>query len=198
MNLEAADSKTSLTTTGALRGCSWRKPHLEQPKHFVYKKIIKPLMEKKRRNRIAHFLNQLKTLLLDGSTHHGNKPLPNSRMDKATLLEMTVQRIQTLQLAVAEDRGFHTGYAYCASLVQAFLISETHHYLDAPSHSNSSSRPTSETPSLATPSASNLEKFSRWSERCLASPGFRRFEESVSSGILNRTGPQVFWRPWST
>nr|XP_028568711.1 transcription factor HES-7.1-A-like isoform X1 [Podarcis muralis] len=197
MSLEAADRKASWMTTGAPRECSWKKPHLEQPKRLVYKKIIKPLMEKKRRNRIAQSLNQLKALLLGGPSP-GNKPLPNSRMDKAALLEMTVQRIQTLQLAVAEDKGFHTGYSYCASLVQAFLISETQRYLNAVSQSSSSSRRPSGTSLAISPPASKLGKVSSWSEKCLASPGFRCFERSVPSGILNRTGSQVFWRPWST
>ncbi|KAJ6658325.1 hypothetical protein lerEdw1_020597 [Lerista edwardsae] len=185
--------------------------------------IIKPLMEKKRRDRIAHSLNQLKTLLLDSAgqsykartTMEGNPfklillplgPLSNSRMDKAALLEMTVQRIQTLQLSVlyvfflptvAEDRGFHTGYSYCASLVHAFLISETQQHLETPSQSNSESSPKCDTISLA-PTTSKPEKNFSWNEQYLASPDLKCLARSVPPAILNRPGPQVFWRPWST
>ncbi|XP_044305727.1 transcription factor HES-7.1-B-like [Varanus komodoensis] len=165
---------------------------------FFHMQIIKPLMEKKRRDRIARSLNQLKVLLL-GDTNQGNKPLPHSRMDKAALLEMTVRRIQMLQVAVAEDRGFQTGYSYCASLVRAFFISERQRYLEAPTPSNPAAKPTCEAISLATlPSASTLLKISRWSDMHLASHSLRHFERSVPSVILSRTGSQVFWRPWST
>ncbi|XP_066468750.1 transcription factor HES-7.1-B-like [Tiliqua scincoides] len=200
MNLKRADSEALLRETPVLRGCNWRGPHLEQPKRLVYKKIIKPLMEKKRRDRIAHSLNQLKSLLLDSSSQ-SYKPLSNSRMGKAALLEMTVQRIQTLQLLgmVAEDRGFHTGYSYCASLVQAFLISEIQQHLEAPCHSNSASSPTCDTLSLTMPPpASKPEKNFSWSDQCLASPDLRCLARSVPPVILNRQGSQVFWRPWST
>ncbi|XP_062984493.1 transcription factor HES-5-like [Elgaria multicarinata webbii] len=180
MSLEKAGRETSLgRTPPAPKGGSWRKSHLEQPKRLVYKKIIKPLMEKKRRDRIAHSLNQLKALLLE-DTSQGNKPLPNARMDKAALLEMTVQRIQTLQLA-------------------AFFISERQQYLEAPRPSNSASKPTHETTSLATPPTTSMPvKISSWSDKCLASPGLRYFGRSVPSVILSKTGSQIFWRPWST
>ncbi|XP_053157859.1 transcription factor HES-5-like isoform X2 [Hemicordylus capensis] len=198
MSLERAGSEASLTRTRVLRRCSWRRPQLEQPKRLVYKKIIKPLMEKKRRDRIACCLNQLKTLLIDNNSQ-SNKPLPNSRMDKAALLEMTVQRIQALQLAVAEDRGFHTGYSYCASLVQAFLISETQRHPEAPSQSHAAFHPTCESTSRATPPPASIpEKVFSWSEKCLAFPDPRGCGRSAPSASLSRAGPQIFWRPWST
>ncbi|XP_048358804.1 enhancer of split m7 protein-like [Sphaerodactylus townsendi] len=198
MSLQKVQSEPSLTGKQGLRGYSWRRPQLEQPKRLVYKKIIKPLMEKRRRDRIAHCLNQLKTLLID-APGQGHKPLPNSRMDKAALLEMTVQRIQTLQLAVPEDKAFHTGYSCCASLVQAFLVSETRQQPEPFHLSYSASSSTHETTPLATPPhSSKAEQISPRSGDTPGSAGLRCFARSVPPSVLRKPGPQLFWRPWST
>ncbi|XP_078240863.1 uncharacterized protein LOC144586462 [Pogona vitticeps] len=176
MSLARTSSKTQLIRT---QGCNWRKPSLEQPKRLVYKKIIKPLMEKKRRNRIAHSLNQLKALLLDGS-NPGNKAISNSRMDKAALLEMTVKRIQTLQLAAA-------------------FISDRQQYQETPNQLASASSSICETTTLAIPlPAPNLGSISIWSGKHLTSATLHCSGRSVPSVVLSKTGSQVFWRPWST
>ncbi|XP_060616829.2 transcription factor HES-2-like [Anolis sagrei] len=193
MDLEREVSETLQSRMQAPRACSGVKANLEQPKRLVYKKIIKPLMEKKRRDRIAHSLNQLKALLLD-VPNQGNKSFPSTRTDKAALLEMTVKRIQTLQQAVADDRGFQSGCLHCASFAQA-TISERQAYLEPPSQPISSN----ETFSLvSTSQVSGLENISSWNEekepfRSLQCPG-----KSASSVVLSKTGSQGFWRPWST
>ncbi|KAH0628556.1 hypothetical protein JD844_009891 [Phrynosoma platyrhinos] len=149
-------------------------------KEIVHLQIIKPLMEKKRRNRIAHSLNQLKTLLVDVPIQ-GNKPL-------------LILCMASLEKDMAEDRGFWTRSSYCASFVQA-TISERQQY---PEPSNQSS-PNYETFSLVTPpSASGLEKISSWNEKLEAFSSFPFSERPVPSMVLSRTGSQVFWRPWST
>ncbi|XP_042311185.1 transcription factor HES-5-like [Sceloporus undulatus] len=191
MSLEREDKETLQARMQAPRAYGWKKPNLEQAKRAVYKKIVKPLMEKKRRDRIAHSLNQLKALLVD-VPNQGNKSLPTSRMDKAALLEMTVKWIQTLQIAVAEDRGFRTGSSYYASVVQA-TISERQQR-EAPSQSS----PNYETFSLVTSPTSGLEKISRWNEKWEACPSFSYSRRPVPSVVLSRTGSHVFWRPWST
>ncbi|KAJ4445363.1 hypothetical protein ANN_07168, partial [Periplaneta americana] len=57
--------------------------------------IRKPLMEKRRRARINQSLNELKKLLLDGNTSkkEGSRP---TKLEKADILEMTVQHLQRL------------------------------------------------------------------------------------------------------
>ncbi|XP_003226508.2 protein deadpan [Anolis carolinensis] len=193
MDFETEASETSQARMQSPRAHGKRKPNLEQPKRLVYKKIIKPLMEKKRRDRIAHSLNQLKALLLD-VPNQGNKSFPSSRTDKAALLEMTVKRIQTLQLAVADDRGFQTGCLRCASFAPA-TISEKQPYPEPPSQSI----PNNEIFSLVTPpQASGLEKISSWNEEKAAFRGLQRPGKPVSSMVLSRTGSHGFWRPWST
>lgn len=39
MNHKRVDSEALLTETQVLRECNWRRPHLEQPKRLVYKKV---------------------------------------------------------------------------------------------------------------------------------------------------------------
>ncbi|XP_077202565.1 uncharacterized protein LOC143841874 isoform X2 [Paroedura picta] len=118
------------------------------------------------------------------------KHLPNSRMDKAALLEMTVQRIQTLQLAVAEDKAYHTGYSYCASPSRAFLISETRQQPE-PLHPSASVSPHETTP-LASLKSEVL------SHRTGNPAGLKCFVRSDPPSTPNTAGPLLFWRPWST
>ncbi|KAL3861022.1 hypothetical protein ACJMK2_007115 [Sinanodonta woodiana] len=92
------------------------------------RKIKKPLIEKKRRDRINHCLDQLKCILLDNVK---NNDTQNSRLDKADILEMTVKYLQQLQKqgitsAVVHDTvpmGYQSGYEECAR--------ETIHYLNS-------------------------------------------------------------------
>ncbi|XP_077202564.1 transcription factor HES-2-like isoform X1 [Paroedura picta] len=189
MDLQRVQSEALLTETQALKRHSGWKPQLEQPKHLVYKKLIKPLMERRRRERIARCLGQLKMLLVD-APDQDHKHLPNSRMDKAALLEMTVQRIQTLQLAVAEDKAYHTGYSYCASPSRAFLISETRQQPE-PLHPSASVSPHETTP-LASLKSEVL------SHRTGNPAGLKCFVRSDPPSTPNTAGPLLFWRPWST
>ncbi|XP_069073912.1 transcription factor HES-7-like isoform X2 [Pleurodeles waltl] len=55
------------------------------------KKTLKVVVEKKRRERINHSLEELRTLLLE-STH--NDRLLNPRMEKADILDFTVQYLK--------------------------------------------------------------------------------------------------------
>ncbi|GLV44499.1 hairy [Carabus blaptoides fortunei] len=59
--------------------------------------IRKPLMEKRRRARMNDSLETLKHILLESSTNHVSRhPSTVSKMDKADILELTVQFIQEL------------------------------------------------------------------------------------------------------
>lgn len=57
------------------------------------RKSNKPIMEKKRRARINHCLNQLKSLILETD----NERSRHSKLEKADILEMTVKYLQTLR-----------------------------------------------------------------------------------------------------
>lgn len=57
------------------------------------RKSNKPIMEKKRRARINHCLNQLKSLILETDSERSR----HSKLEKADILEMTVRYLQTLR-----------------------------------------------------------------------------------------------------
>ncbi|GLV32400.1 deadpan [Carabus blaptoides fortunei] len=87
----------------------------------------KPIMEKRRRARINHCLNELKTLILDAMK---KDPARHSKLEKADILEMTVKHLQTLQrqqlaVAVATDPSvlhkFKTGFNECAGEVSRYI-----------------------------------------------------------------------------
>ncbi|XP_026761741.1 uncharacterized protein LOC113520570 [Galleria mellonella] len=91
------------------------------------RKTNKPIMEKKRRARINHCLNELKDLLLDGSD---KDPTRHSKLEKADILELTVKHLQTLQrqqlaAAIAADPAvlhrFKAGFGDCAVEVRRYL-----------------------------------------------------------------------------
>lgn len=87
----------------------------------------KPIMEKRRRARINHCLNELKALILDAMK---KDPARHSKLEKADILEMTVKHLQTIQrqqlaVAVATDptvlHKFKTGFNECASEVSRYI-----------------------------------------------------------------------------
>ncbi|CAG5045369.1 unnamed protein product [Parnassius apollo] len=91
------------------------------------RKTNKPIMEKKRRARINHCLNELKELLTDSMD---KDPVRHSKLEKADILEMTVKHLQTLQrqqlaAAIAADpavlQRFKSGFGDCAVEVRRYL-----------------------------------------------------------------------------
>ncbi|XP_042333759.1 transcription factor HES-2 [Sceloporus undulatus] len=86
------------------------------------RKSLKPLMEKRRRARINESLNQLKALILplvgkDGSRY--------SKLEKADILEMTVQFLQDLPGPCASisdaANSYRKGYGACVSRLTLLL-----------------------------------------------------------------------------
>ncbi|XP_047496102.1 transcription factor HES-4-like [Penaeus chinensis] len=88
----------------------------------------KPLMERRRRERINHCLNELKNLVL---TAQRKDPTRYSKLEKADILEMTVRHVQALH---RHDSGaprgsagsdstakYRAGFTQCASEVSRFL-----------------------------------------------------------------------------
>ncbi|XP_052873168.1 transcription factor HES-4-B-like [Anopheles cruzii] len=86
-------------------------------------------MEKKRRARINHYLNDLKGLLLDAMK---KDPVRHSKLEKADILDLTVKHLQDLErrrfaVAMAVDPSvpekFATGYRECIDEISKYFDS---------------------------------------------------------------------------
>merc|ERR1711936_1544482 len=92
-----------------------------------YRKVMKPLIERKRRARINSCLDELKDLMVFALQSEGEGI---SKLEKADVLELTVkhlrklkrQQMLTLNPALDMDR-FHAGYTTCATEVSRTLAS---------------------------------------------------------------------------
>ncbi|XP_045474418.1 protein deadpan-like [Harmonia axyridis] len=91
------------------------------------RKTHKPIMEKRRRARINHCLNEIKSLVLEAMN---KDPSRHSKLEKADILEMAVkhlQNIQRQQLAIAMAtnpsavRKFRAGFDDCADEIDKCL-----------------------------------------------------------------------------
>ncbi|XP_017486260.1 PREDICTED: enhancer of split m7 protein-like, partial [Rhagoletis zephyria] len=74
------------------------------------KKLSKPLIEKRRRDRINRCLRLLKELVID-SKRFPVANLNKSRFEKADILEITVKYLMTIQQE--ERRAFQMGFNTC-------------------------------------------------------------------------------------
>ncbi|XP_033187211.1 enhancer of split mgamma protein-like [Bombus vosnesenskii] len=110
---------------------SYECPH-PVSKTYRYKKITKPLLERKRRARINKCLDELKNLMIDTLETEGEDI---SKLEKADILELTVRHLQRLQgsrssglsgtitkneEASAESRWL-SGFGHCAAEAYRFL-----------------------------------------------------------------------------
>merc|ERR1712240_438652 len=92
-----------------------------------YRKVMKPMIERKRRARINACLDELKDLMVFALQAEGESI---SKLEKADVLELTVshlrklkrQQMLTLNPALDLDR-FHAGYTTCATEVSRSLAS---------------------------------------------------------------------------
>jgi hairy-and-enhancer-of-split protein len=90
-----------------------------------YRKVMKPLLERRRRARINKCLDDLKDLMVSALQSEGESI---TKLEKADVLELTVRHLQKLKRqhmlqanpAVDVDR-FRAGYSSCASEVSKFL-----------------------------------------------------------------------------
>uniref|UniRef100_T1JGI4 BHLH domain-containing protein n=1 Tax=Strigamia maritima TaxID=126957 RepID=T1JGI4_STRMM len=91
------------------------------------RKSNKPIMEKRRRARINQCLNELKTLILEALR---KDPSRHSKLEKADILEMTVNYLQNLQrqqmaLTMATNpqimSKYRAGFGECVAEVSRFL-----------------------------------------------------------------------------
>ncbi|XP_064375443.1 transcription factor HES-2-like [Dromaius novaehollandiae] len=85
---------------------------------------LKPLIEKRRRARINASLEQLRRLLQQTPEQQNTRAL--SRLEKAEILEMTVQQLARLKkpdIAPKNGQDFAAGYRHCLNAVSTFLSS---------------------------------------------------------------------------
>ena len=93
-----------------------------------YRKVMKPLIERKRRARINNCLDELKDLMVYALQTEGESI---SKLEKADVLELTVKHLRKLRRhqmltlappAASEDR-YQSGFAACATEVNRCLTS---------------------------------------------------------------------------
>ncbi|KAH8417354.1 hypothetical protein KR222_009475, partial [Zaprionus bogoriensis] len=95
----------------------------EQSKTYQYRKVMKPLLERKRRARINKCLDDLKDLMAECVAQTGD-----SKFEKADILEVTVQYLRKLKeskvsnnVTPAPEHTFRAGYIHAANEVSRAL-----------------------------------------------------------------------------
>ncbi|ALC46740.1 HLHm7 [Drosophila busckii] len=95
----------------------------ELSKTYQYRKVMKPLLERKRRARINKCLDDLKDLMAECVAQTGD-----AKFEKADILEVTVQHLRKLKQAKAADsaaaapeHSFRAGYIRAANEVSRAL-----------------------------------------------------------------------------
>ncbi|XP_050544422.1 enhancer of split mgamma protein-like [Daktulosphaira vitifoliae] len=87
-----------------------------------YRKVTKPLLERKRRARINRCLDELKDLMFTALEAEGENV---DKLEKADILEFTVKHLQkiTKRDPIEEAYKFQEGFSHCASEACSFLLS---------------------------------------------------------------------------
>jgi len=107
--------------------------HMEDPpmsRTHQYRKVMKPLLERKRRARINKCLDGLKDLMVTALQSEGESI---TKLEKADVLELTVKHLQKLKrqnaLGLTPEATyagrFKAGYASCAQEVSKYMTSRT-------------------------------------------------------------------------
>ncbi|XP_057324890.1 enhancer of split m7 protein-like [Microplitis mediator] len=99
----------------------------EQPisRTYQYRKVMKPMLERKRRARINRCLDELKDLMVTALAGDGENV---AKLEKADILELTVRHLHKLQRQqrlsanpVLDSDRFRAGYTHCANEVSRCL-----------------------------------------------------------------------------
>ncbi|XP_043473968.1 enhancer of split mgamma protein-like [Leptopilina heterotoma] len=99
----------------------------EQPisRTYQYRKVMKPMLERKRRARINRCLDELKDLMVTALAGDGENV---AKLEKADILELTVRHLHKLQRQqrlsanpVIDADRFRAGYTHCANEVSRCL-----------------------------------------------------------------------------
>merc|ERR1712213_117028 len=103
--------------------------HEEAPmsRTHQYRKVMKPLLERKRRARINKCLDELKDLMVYALQSEGESI---TKLEKADVLELTVRHLKKLRrqqmLTInphLEQDKYRTGFTACATEVSRFMAS---------------------------------------------------------------------------
>lgn len=97
---------------------------------YQYRKVMKPMLERKRRARINRCLDELKELMVTALQSEGENV---SKLEKADILELTVRHLHNLksqhQLILPQEQSyadrFRDGFTQCAQEVTHFITSPT-------------------------------------------------------------------------
>ncbi|KAF7265028.1 hypothetical protein GWI33_021680 [Rhynchophorus ferrugineus] len=97
---------------------------------YQYRKVMKPMLERKRRARINRCLDELKELMVTALQSEGENV---SKLEKADILELTVRHLHNLkrqhQLIIPQEQSyadrFRSGFTQCAQEVTHFISSPT-------------------------------------------------------------------------
>ncbi|XP_039296928.1 enhancer of split mbeta protein [Nilaparvata lugens] len=96
---------------------------------YQYRKVMKPMLERKRRARINRCLDELKELMVSALQAEGENV---SKLEKADILELTVRHLHKLRrhhalVVPAAGSGyadrFRAGFTHCATEVSQYLAS---------------------------------------------------------------------------
>ncbi|XP_017473331.1 PREDICTED: enhancer of split mgamma protein [Rhagoletis zephyria] len=100
----------------------------EMSKTYQYRKVMKPMLERKRRARINKCLDELKDLMVVTLESEGEHV---TRLEKADILELTVAHLQKLKQqrkaaaskggAMSKAEGFRSGYIHAVNEVSRSL-----------------------------------------------------------------------------
>ncbi|XP_053172534.1 transcription factor HES-5-like [Scomber japonicus] len=149
-----------------------------QEHYTLTHKLRKPLVEKLRRDRINSSIEQLKSLL-------GPKFLkqqPDSKMEKADILEMTVCFLKQLQQQnhAVESAAVDQGYSRC--------VREVAHFLSKEEVKTQSQRRL----------LNHFNKLQSSSEKNLREADFSPLSSTVQTSITKEKSPvnSALWRPW--
>ncbi|XP_059476415.1 enhancer of split mgamma protein-like [Neocloeon triangulifer] len=89
---------------------------------YQYRKVMKPMLERKRRARINRCLDELKELMVSALQTEGENV---SKLEKADILELTVRHLQRLRRQQRRPSSFadrfRAGFSHCASEVSRCL-----------------------------------------------------------------------------
>lgn len=93
---------------------------------YQYRKVMKPMLERKRRARINRCLDELKDLMVTALQAEGENV---AKLEKADILELTVRHLHTLRAArrltltpeTSYADRFREGFTQCAQEVSTFL-----------------------------------------------------------------------------
>merc|ERR1712228_423031 len=130
--LTAFTESTSHTTTrehSTMSPIMFSDQHDDEPmsRTYQYRKVMKPLLERKRRARINACLDELKDLMVYALQSEGESI---SKLEKADVLELTVKHLRKLkrQQMLSVNPGleldrYRAGYTTCATEVSRCLAS---------------------------------------------------------------------------